>query len=78
MANSLNNLAGLYYAQSQYAEAESPLRVGYLGKDLGSKQPRHSYLSQKTNAFLLQKMGRSEEAESLEARARAIRAKNSG
>ncbi len=77
MAASLNNLAGLYEAQSHYAEAE-PLyqrSLAILEKALG---PEHTDVATtlENYAALLRETARGDEAESMEARAKSIRAKS--
>jgi tetratricopeptide (TPR) repeat protein len=74
---SLLSLALLYRVQRQYGKAE-PLfdrALAILGKALGPEHPRVATCLE-NYAFLLRKMRRPEEAKPLEARARAIRAKN--
>ncbi|MBF0176020.1 MAG: tetratricopeptide repeat protein [Magnetococcales bacterium] len=46
MATSLNNLAGLYYAQSQYAQAEPLFKCSLViwEKALGSVHPQNLIL----------------------------------
>ena len=74
VATSLNNLAVLYRAQGQYAEAE-PLYQRALAirkRVLGPEHPKVATCLE-NYAILLRNMGRPEEAAPLEARARAIR-----
>ncbi len=88
MAIRYNNLAGLYYNQGQYAQAElyllramSSLEMALglehllplLEMDLG---PEHLNVAKVLENYiaLLRKMNRDAEAEELEARAKAIRA----
>jgi hypothetical protein len=77
MAVSYNNLAGLYYNQGQYAQAELYLQgaLALLEMDLG---PEHLNVAKVLENYiaLLRKMNRDAEAEELEARAQAIRAKH--
>ena len=76
VAQSLNNLAALYYVQGKYAEAE-PLFQRALKireKALGPDHPNVA-TGLENYAALLRKMGREAKAEPLEARARAIREK---
>ncbi len=77
LATSLSNLAGLYYAQSRYAEAE-PLLKRSLAIDEKAFGPEHPNVAQSLENYadLLQKMGRGNEATDLETRAKAIRAKH--
>ncbi len=73
---SLNNLALLYDTQGQYAQAE-PLylrALAILEKALGPEHPNVAS-GLENYADLLQKTGRTAEADELEERARAIRAK---
>jgi len=73
---SLNNLALLYDTQGQYAQAE-PLylrALAILEKALGPDHPSVAK-SLANYADLLQKTGPTAEADELEERARAIRAK---
>ncbi len=77
MANSLNNLARLYQAQGKYAEAE-PLyqrALAIVEKALGPEHP-HVATSLENYAALLRQTARADEAERMEARAKAIRAKS--
>ena len=77
MANTLNNLALLYQAQGSYAEAE-PLYQRSLAiweKALGPDHPDVA-TSLENYGELQRKMGRDAEAEKLEARAEAIRARH--
>ena len=76
MAQSLNNLAALYKAQSHYAEAE-PLHkraLAIMEKALGPEHPDVA-TSLENYAALLRQTARADEAERMEARAKAIRAK---
>jgi tetratricopeptide (TPR) repeat protein len=75
VAVSLNNLAKLYYAQGQYAQAEPLYRraLAIREKALGPEHP--SVATTLANyAALLRKLDRTAEAETKEARAKAIRA----
>ncbi len=70
-----NNLALLYYAQGQYSQAE-PLYQRALAireKTLGPEHPKLA-TSLENYAALLRKLDRTAEAESMEVRAKAIRA----
>jgi tetratricopeptide (TPR) repeat protein len=75
VATSLNNLAGLYYAQGQYAQAELLYQraLAILEKALGAEHP-HIAIALENYAELLRKLKRSTEAAPLEARAKAIQA----
>ncbi len=76
MATSLNNLAELYRAQGNYAEA-APLyqrSLAILEKALGPEHPNVAQ-SLENYAALLRKTGRADEAAEKEARATTIRAK---
>ncbi|MFP3868115.1 MAG: tetratricopeptide repeat protein, partial [Desulfobacteraceae bacterium] len=77
VATCLNNLAGLYNAQRQYAAAE-PLYQRALQIDEKALGPNYPDLATdlENYAALLRKMGRDAEADPLEARARAIQAKH--
>ncbi len=78
MANSLNNLAELYREQGKYAQAE-PLyqrALAIVEKALGPDRPDVAQALE-NYADLLSRMGRDEGAAKLEARAQAIRAKQS-
>ena len=73
---SLNNLGLLYHNQGNYAEAE-PLYKRSLAiweKNLGPEHPKVA-TSLENYADLLRKMDRGAEAEKMEARAKAIHAK---
>ena len=74
MAVNYNNLAGLYYKQGQYAQAELYLQraLELFVWDLGSEHLKvlENYIA------LLRKMNRDAEADKMEARAKAIRAKH--
>ncbi len=74
--NSLNNLAELYRALGNYADAEPLYRrsVAIWEMALG---PEHPHVAQGLDnyAALLRETGRADEAAEMEARARAIRAK---
>ncbi len=77
VATSLNNLAELYKAQGNYAEAE-PLYQRSLAiweKALGPEHPDVA-TSLENYAALLRQTARADEAERMEARAKAIRAKH--
>ncbi len=74
VAQSLNNLAGIYRAQGKYAEAE-PLHKQSLAiseKTLGPKHP-HVATVLENMAMCCREMGKKDEAEKLEARAKKIR-----
>ncbi len=77
MATSFNNLALLYQAQGRYPEAEAlyerSLAIGE--KALGAEHPDVAQ-SLENYAALLRKTRRGAEAENMEARAKAIRAKH--
>ncbi len=76
-AISLNNLAELYRAQGNYAQAE-PLYQRALAireKALGPEHP-HVAMVLENYAALLHKLNRDAEADKMEARAQAIRAKH--
>ncbi len=76
MAASLGGVAALYHAQGRYAEAE-PLYQRSLAiweKALGPEHPDVA-TSLENYAALLRETARANEAEKLEARAEAIRAK---
>ncbi len=77
VAASLNNLAGLYYRQGNYAEAEPLLQrtLAIVEKALGPEHP-HVATSLENYAAMLRKTGRGDEAAKMEARAKAIRAKH--
>jgi tetratricopeptide (TPR) repeat protein len=78
VATSLNNLAGLYYFQGRYAEAQ-PLYQRALAiweKVLGLERPNVATCLE-NYALLLRKMGRPEKAARLESRARVIQRKHS-
>ena len=76
MVRSLTNLALVYRAQRRYAEAEPLYKrsLAIIEKALG---PEHRYVawSLENYAVLLRATGRSDEAERMEARAKAIHAK---
>ena len=76
MAKSLHNLALLYNAQGNYAEAEPLLQrsLTILERALGPEHPDVAQ-SLENYAALLRKTGRADEAAEMEARAKAIRAK---
>ncbi len=76
LATSLSNLAELYRAQGQYAEAEPLYRraLFVLTKALGPDHPNVA-TTVENYAALLRKLNRETEAEKMEARAKAIRAK---
>ncbi len=77
LAPDLNNLALLYHTQGRYAEAE-PLYKRSLAireKALGLDHPDVA-LSFENYAALLRQTARADEAERMEARAKAIRAKS--
>ncbi len=73
---SLNNLAALYRTQGKYAEAEPLYKraLFVLTKALGPDHPNVALMLE-NYAASLRKMNRGDEAETLEARAQAIRAK---
>ena len=73
--SSLNNLAFLYHAQGRYAEAE-PLYQRALTIREKALRPEHSDVvtSLENYAALLRETARDNEAEKMEARAKAIRA----
>ena len=75
VAQSLNNLAGLYHTQGRYAEAEPRYEraLAIWEKVLG---PEHSHVAVvlENYAALLQAINRNEEAEKLAIRAHTIRA----
>jgi tetratricopeptide (TPR) repeat protein len=75
VAVSLNNLAKLYYAQGQYAQAEPLYRraLAIKEKALGPEHPNVA-TTLANYADLLRKLDRTAEAETMEARAKAIRA----
>ena len=75
MATSLNNLATLYQAQGQYAQAE-PLFKRSLAIKESALGPDHPTVATglENMAALYRKTGRKGEAEALEKRATAIRA----
>ena len=77
MATSLNNLASLYHAQGNYAQAEPLYRraLAILTKAVGPEHPNVATMLG-NYADLLRKMDRDSEAEKMEARAQAIRAKH--
>ena len=79
VANSLHNLAILYFRQERYAEAE-PLyhrAVAIIEKSLG---PNHPNLAQLLTSYALQleKTQRKSEASAMKARAAAILEKSQG
>ncbi len=77
VANSLNNLAELYRAQGNYAQAE-PLYQRALAiwqKALGPEHPQVAMVLE-NYTVLLYRLHRDAEAEKMEARAKAIRAKH--
>src|SRR5262249_18473979 len=71
-ANSLNNLAALYYSQGRYAEAEPLYR-----RALGPEHP-HTVKVLENYAALLREMGREDEVDELEARGALRRGPDSG
>ncbi len=75
-APSLNNLAALYQAQGNYAEAEPLYRrsLAIMEKALGPEHPNVA-TNLENYAALLRETGRADEAAEMEARAKAIRAK---
>ncbi len=76
MAQSLNNLAELYRAQGRYAEAEPHYQraLAILEKVLGPEHPDVA-TSLENYAALLRETEREDQAEEMEARAKASRAK---
>ena len=74
VARSLNNLGLLYNDQRQYAKAEPlyQLALAILNKTLGAEHPDVAVCLD-NYATLLKRTGRTEEAGTLEFRARAIR-----
>ncbi len=76
VATSLNNLALLYQAQGNYAEAEPLFRrsLAIYEKALGPEHPSVA-TSLENYAALLRKIGQPDEAANMEARAKAIRLK---
>ena len=77
MADKLANLAELYRTQGKYAEAEPLYRrsLAIWEKSLGSEHS-HVATSLENYAALLRQTARADQAEKLEARAKAIRAKD--
>jgi tetratricopeptide (TPR) repeat protein len=77
LAASLNNLAAVYRAQGKYAQAE-PLYQRALGIYETALGPEHPHVADtlENYADLLRKMERDAEAEEMEKRAKAIRAKH--
>ena len=77
MAESLNNLASLYQAQGNYAEAEPLYKRSRAirEKSLGPEHPDVA-MSLENYALFLRKMDPDAEAEKMKARAQAIRAKH--
>ncbi len=77
MATSLNTLAGLYDNQGRYAEAE-PLYQRSLAIREKALGPEHPDVAQSLEnyAALLRNTELNDEAEKLEARAKAIRARH--
>ena len=73
VAQSLNNLAWLYYSQGEYAKAE-PLYQRALAMREQALGPEHPDVALTLNGYgvLLQKMGRGAEAAEMEARAKTI------
>lgn len=76
VATTLNDLAFLYDIQGKHAQAEPPYRraLEIWEKALGSEHPLVAFTLERT-ASLLRKLRRETEAAELEARARAIQAK---
>ncbi len=76
VAQSLNNLAELYRAQGNYAEAEPLYQRSLTIKEmaLGPEHPAVA-TSLENYAALLRQTARADEAERMEARAKAIREK---
>jgi len=79
VALGLSNLADHYRIQGKYAEAE-PLYKRALTINEKALGPEHPEVAQSLENYsaLLHKTGRSDEATTLEARAKAIRAKHAG
>jgi tetratricopeptide (TPR) repeat protein len=77
VAESLNNLAALHYAQGKYAEAEAlhQRALGIREKALGPEHPNVATVL-KSYALLLRQTGRESQAAEMEARAKAIRARH--
>jgi tetratricopeptide (TPR) repeat protein len=75
-AQSLNNLARLYYEQGKYAEAEPLYKrsLAIVEKALGYKHP-NLFTVLMNYADLLRKMSRGAEAAKLEARAAKIQSR---
>ena len=76
MAASLTNLAGVYQAQGNYAEAESLYQqaLAIAKKTLGPDHPKVATVLEKMARFY-KKAGKQEEAEKFEEQAKAIRTK---
>jgi tetratricopeptide (TPR) repeat protein len=74
VATSLGNLAVLYQAQGRYAEAESVYKrvLTIVEKVIGPRHPIVAIVCENM-AELCRQVGREDEAEKLEARARKIR-----
>ncbi len=77
MAANLSNLAGCYYKQGKYTEAEPLIKRALAIEEnaLGPEHPRVA-ASLMNYAALLRKTGRTTEAAKMEDRAKAIHAKN--
>ena len=77
LGQSLNNLAGLYYAQEKYTESELLFKraPAIREKALGPEHPDVATVLE-NYAELLRKTRREDEAAKMEARAKAIRAKH--
>ncbi len=76
VATSLNNLAALYHAQGKYMEAEPLFKQALVTqkKVLGKNHPSVAQTLE-NYAELLRKTNRKKKAKKMEARAKAIRAK---
>jgi tetratricopeptide (TPR) repeat protein len=76
VAISLNNLATLYASQKQYTKAEPLYKQSIMifEKSLGVNHPSLATVLE-SYANLLRRMNRDDEAATIEARAKAIRAK---
>ncbi len=77
MANSLHNVAKLYFLQHRYGEAEAlySRAVAIMEKSLGPDHPDLAHTLDRY-ALLLQKTKRNSEASTMKARAKAILANN--
>jgi tetratricopeptide (TPR) repeat protein len=76
VAESLNNLAGLYDTQGKFAEAEPLYKqaLAIVEKALGPNHPNVATVCENM-VDLYSQIGKEDEAEKLEARARKIRSK---